>query len=144
MKYNKIYLFGGPGFGKTTIAEKLSADLGYKLISLDEIMFENGHKVEEKTMIRKLKRAIRNESVWLVEGGCLGWSDFLFKEADLVIMLKVSPITALFRILKRYLHNKKFGFRSTLKLCFKTLPAYFDKKVAEYPYKARAKKVIET
>lgn len=143
MKYKKVYLFGGPGFGKTTIGVKLSSIFGYKLISLGTIMYKNGEKIKEKDMVLRLKEEIKNEPMWLVEGGCLGWSDFLFKQADLIIMLKVSLVIALARIIKRYFGYRVYSFQSTLKLCIRTLPAYYSKNVVEYPYKIGAKNIIE-
>lgn len=137
----KIYIFGGPGTGKTIFAQILGQSLGIDVIYLDKIMYENGAKRDEKEMYKLLRSEIDKRKEWIVEGACLGWSDFLFEEVDLVIQLTVNPLVALFRILKRHFRrkNSNFSFRSTLRLCFKTLPAYYSKEIMDYPQRQGAK-----
>ena len=143
MKYKKIYLYGGPGFGKTTTGLILANKFGYKLISLDAIMYKEGKKISEKLMLEELTSLISHEPCWIVDGSCIGWSDILFKTADLVVIFETPFIVALARIIRRFIKQTSFSFNSTLKLCLKTLPAYYTKYVVEYPYKAGAKEIIK-
>lgn len=139
----RVYIFGGPGSGKTTLAKRLSIETGYPCISMDEIMFHNGKKRDEWEMSRILKKEIKKKGAWIIEGGCLGWCDFLFKRVDLVVFLYVPKLIAIYRIIKRYIKERKFSFFSTLKLITKTMPKYYKDDIICYPKRAGAKKMIQ-
>lgn len=134
MKYNKIYIFGGPGVGKTTLANLLANTFNeYKVIHLDSIMFDNfGSKRTEIEMTEILKNEISDVNNWIIEGGTLGWSDFVFDEIDILLYLEAPTVVSLYRIIARHIKTKRHSLLSTFKLCTKTLPAYKSKKIMGY------------
>lgn len=142
-QYKKIFIFGGPAVGKTTFAKKLSDKTGYQLISIDEIMYKNNVKQQETKMKRGLKKKLVGNQTWIVEGSTIGWSDVLFKEADLVIIMRSSRIRCFYRIIKRHFKEKKFSLFSTLRLCIKIMPEYNKEYIIKYPKKVGARNILE-
>ena len=143
--YRRIYIFGGPGVGKTTYSQRLSRDFGHYVISLDSIAYDNtGKKGSESDMKRKLHELLVKEEMWIAEGGYLGWCDELFTQADVVVILQVSRLRSLLRIITRYTtqYDSKYGLLSTCRLCTQVLPSYYKEDVLEYPRLAGSKKVI--
>lgn len=144
-QYKKIFIFGGPAVGKTTFAKKLSYKTGYQLISIDEIMYKNNVKQKETKMKQSLKKKIVGNQTWIVEGSTIGWSDILFKEADLVIVIRSSRFKCLYRIVRRHLKfkEKKFSLYSTVRLCVTIMPEYNKKYIINYPIEAGARNILE-
>ncbi|HEY7294114.1 MAG TPA: AAA family ATPase [Dehalococcoidia bacterium] len=106
----RIHLLGGPGSGKTTLAQQLARALGIPVYELDEVAF-----VDFKTTFGLARRRplaerlatveeIACQPAWISEGIAVGWTDPLLAAADLVVWLDVPWHLALRRIVHRYLH----------------------------------------
>lgn len=139
----KIYIFGGPASGKSVLARELGKRLSLSVFSMDSLVFENGIKLPENEMYKRLREVTRRKN-WIVEGSFLGWSDFILEECDVVIHVKVNLLIAFIRIWKRHIKKKtRFSFLSTVRLSIKTLPAYYKGWVAEYLNKHGAGRVVK-
>lgn len=142
-KYKKIFIFGGPAVGKTTAAKRISKKYDFPLISLDKIMYDGNKKREESEMSRILKKNLASYKSWVIEGGSIGWSDQLFKESDVVIILEASLPTCLYRIIRRYIKERKYTLLSTIIFCLKILPKYYTKSLRHYHNNFHTKNVIK-
>jgi adenylate kinase family enzyme len=77
MKVNKIHIVGGPGSGKTYLAECLSTQLGISSYELDDIFWDNtddcyGVKAEIQQRQNNLLQIVSQEK-WIVEGVYYDW-----------------------------------------------------------------------
>lgn len=120
----RIYITGSAGSGKSTYANKLSKELNIPVYRTDDL-----YNSKEKRMfsIQKIKETIDIDSDWIIEGAY--YIPGYVKAADKVIYIKIGILRTVFRILKRWFKDsevrKKFGFLSTIKLCFTTVRDLF-------------------
>src|SRR5579885_465043 len=110
----RIYIVGGPGSGKTTLAHQLSERLRLPVHELDEIAFIDFKATVGLARRRPLAErlaaveAVARQPAWICEGLAAGWAEALLNASDLVIWLDVPWHCALRRILARYLHAVRF------------------------------------
>jgi shikimate kinase len=102
-RYKKIYLTGGSGTGKTTLAKQLSKLLKITHYRTDRMTYTRNfsRRYSEKEKEKKIK-AIANKKKWIIEG--VHYEDWIkpaFKKADLVILLNLSKRITLWRVYKR-------------------------------------------
>lgn len=102
----KIFIFGPPGSGKTTLAKKLHSDLRIPLYTLDDIFWnrEKGTKnyEERKNIIKK----ILLEKEWIIEGLYKdNLLQFIVISADIICILTPFKILNYWRILKRTIYQ---------------------------------------
>ncbi|HEU5097960.1 MAG TPA: hypothetical protein VFU22_02875 [Roseiflexaceae bacterium] len=100
----RIHIIGGPGSGKTVLAQKLGATFGIPVYQLDEIAFE-GPEFTKRPLETRLDdvRRIAAQHTWVTEGIFIGWTDDLLCGADTIIWLDcVSWRAAVKRIIMRF------------------------------------------
>ncbi len=109
MKYNKIFIVGGIGSGKTTLSNKLSKILNIKNYELDNIAYKRRdihEKRNPKERDQKVKAILKKKN-WIVEGFySRPWIYPFYKEADTVLILNIKPSTSKKRVIKRFLKRK--------------------------------------
>lgn len=103
----RIYIVGGPGAGKSTLARRLQQQLGLPMYGLDQIALEDGGRLRRPVSDRLSRvQAIAAEPTWIAEGIFLYWVDDLLQAADAIIWLDhVHWRTAAWRITLRFLCN---------------------------------------
>lgn len=89
MPPERIYVIGGPGSGKTTLAGRLGALTGITVQHLDEVARVGGGRGPERSDGERAAAvaAILRAERWLVEGVHLGWTRPLLEAADVVVWL---------------------------------------------------------
>ena len=122
--YNKIYIVGPVGSGKTTLARKLSEDYGFYCCELDSIV----HGTDPSTFAGNRKRSVEErdnlfnsvliKDSWIVEDTGRACFGIALQEADSIIQLEPPVPVRLQRILLRWikqnLHLEKCGYNPNL------------------------------
>jgi len=106
----KIHIIGGPGSGKSYMANLISNQKNTKSYDLDDIFWDNslnkfGIKANPKTRDITLQKILLNSS-WIIEGVYYGWLSASFDKADIIIILKTNVYTRDWRIVRRFLKRK--------------------------------------
>lgn len=96
----KIAILGGPGSGKTTLAQNLSALLHVPNHDLDTIGWTHGDDIMAHI---KEAAAIANQPTWIAEGVHIIWTEPLFHHADYIVLLDISWPVAAWRVIRRHI-----------------------------------------
>lgn len=126
MRPSKIYIIGCLGSGKSFLGKKLSEKSGVEHFNLDDVVYldKNFNKREEKERDIILEKIIKKKS-FIMEGVYTkDWILPAIEESSLIIYLDITPLTRLYRFIKRNikqgtLRQKGFFGRSLLVLGFK-------------------------
>jgi adenylate kinase family enzyme len=109
LMYNHILIIGATGSGKTTLAKRLSSILSTPQKSTDDFQYTNHFqtKFSEKERDSKLKKFLQNKK-WIIDGvQAKPWVYPIFKKAEIIIMLRTNRIKLIYRLIKRFLEEKK-------------------------------------
>jgi adenylate kinase family enzyme len=128
----RISLIGPSASGKTTLARKIATRYGLKNFNLDNLLFR---KVNNKKRISVSKEEslviidkISSGKNWVIEG--LHPFDLIFERADLIIWLKPSFLTCIYRQWKRFFtdinQRRDYGFISNVKLSIYIFRQFFE------------------
>ena len=112
-----INVCGSPGSGKSTLSLKLSQILGYKLIDLDDFLYnENCNRKSKDEDILELKQVLTEQNI-LIDGTYSSTLEYRINKVDLFIFTKRNILLSLYRFTKRLLtaKNLKCGERLTWK-----------------------------
>ena len=119
--YNRIYIIGPVGSGKTTLSKILSKKLNIKNYELDKIVWDddNGNIKRTDDEINKMFNEIINNKSWIIED--VGRKKFIdgIKKADITYYIDLPTITIYKRCITRWLKQKlgkeKYNYKPTLK-----------------------------
>lgn len=122
----KIHIIGGPGSGKTFLAEKLSKQLGIPHYDLDDLQWDNasndyGTKRDPQERAAMLDEIIQKDD-WIIEGVYYAWCGKCFEDADKIYLLTVPRRTYRYRIIRRFI-RRKLGVEKGKKETLKSLSA---------------------
>ncbi|HLQ30658.1 MAG TPA: hypothetical protein VK140_15605 [Ktedonobacteraceae bacterium] len=94
----KIHIVGGPGSGKTTLAQDLSSRFHVPHYDLDKVNWEKENVI-----------AIAEQPAWVTEGIYLIWTEPMLYHADCIVLLEISWPVAAWRILHRHISKSLRG-----------------------------------
>lgn len=116
-----MFVFGGPGSGKTYLTSRLSNVLSIQSTSLDELYWDSESKSfsvrrEESERARLLQQLVTQET-WILEGVYYSWVESATNTADLIIVLSPPTWVRQMRLIKRFL-ARRFSKTETRKDTF--------------------------
>ena len=138
--YNKIYIIGPVGSGKTTFASKLSKKYNIKYHSLDAVAHDNknggGTRAPEEA--KKILKDIIKDRKWIIED--TGRNVFIEgrEAANLIYYIKMSRIKAYYRVTKRLINQIKGKEKSHFPNPKFSLIFYYFSKVNQYYKKEKS------
>ncbi len=103
-RYNRIWIIGGSGSGKTHLAQRLSKILKIKNYELDDILWAKKYTLKrpKSSMIKRLYMITKRKK-WIIEGVSSSWIDQGIKKANLVILLIMPSSKIIWRLFLRHL-----------------------------------------
>lgn len=118
----KIHIIGGPGSGKTFLANKLSNELNIPHFDLDDLQWDNttvsyGTKRNIKERDELLNKILQKDN-WIIEGVYYKWCKQCFEAADKIYVIDVPRYKYRYRIIRRFIRRKlglEKGKKETLK-----------------------------
>ncbi len=123
----KIHIIGGPGSGKSYLAERLSKEYGLPHYDLDDIFWDNSTTYGKKRDIKerdKMLDGILTQKDFITEGVYYSWCGKCFEKADCIYLLEVKRYKYRYRIIRRFIRRKlgiEKGKKETLKSLFNLL-----------------------
>lgn len=114
MEKNRIHIFGASGSGTTTLAEKISRELGYFHLDTDDYFwmptepkFTRKRPVEERLLL--MGRDIAQADNAVISGSLTDWGDPLIPLFTLAVRMEMEPSLRMQRLLDR--EHRRFGSR---------------------------------
>jgi len=106
-RLKRIHILGAPGSGKTSLASKLSSELGIKAYDLDSLFWDckapdSWTKIDSQKRNSELERITKLES-WIIEGVYYSWVQPSFKRADVIIVVRTPVWIRHWRIIRRFI-----------------------------------------
>ena len=106
----KIHIIGGPGSGKSFLAEKLSKELGISHFDLDDLQWDNksaSYGIKRSPDERdRLLNDVLSHNDWIIEGVYYAWCQQCFADADIIYVLNVPRYKYRYRIIRRFVRRK--------------------------------------
>jgi adenylate kinase family enzyme len=106
----RIYVVGGPGSGKTTLAVALSRDLGIPLLQLDDVWVRSYERERTDSRITSAARQFRQALVadyiarddWVIEGAEPPFLEAFAQASDVIVWCDLSFTRAAARMIRRH------------------------------------------
>lgn len=103
---SKISIIGGPGTGKSTLANNLGKELNLPIYHLDGINYLEKWEIRDKKERDKIILEKINGDKWVMDGTYRSTLESRIKKSDMIIFLNYSTLAKLKGIFSRYLKNK--------------------------------------
>ena len=101
---HRIYITGGAGVGKTTLARKLAESTGFPQFELDWLLWgrdDTGERVLASDHV-EIVSDLAAKPNWIADGMFVGFAQEIWQTADLIIFLDISLRNMLWRIFWRH------------------------------------------
>ncbi len=111
---NVIHIFGASGSGTTTLARKIAAELGYRMMDTDDYFWlPTAEKYTEKRPVEErlalMNRDIDSADNVVISGSLTGWGDVLIPRFTLVVRIVMDPDLRIERLKQR--EKERYGAR---------------------------------
>lgn len=105
-RFNKIYIIGVVGSGKTTLAAHLSKQLDIPYYSLDNLIYDDNNIKRKNEEVEKLFSQILSKNNFIIEDVGRGIFNDGIKKVDVIIYLDIKKRIIKRRIFTRWLKQK--------------------------------------
>lgn len=102
----RILIIGGPGTGKTTLANSLGEELDLQVYHLDGIHHLENWEKRDKDQRDEMILKIAKKEQWIMDGTYRSTLEKRVKRAEMILFLNYSTAAKLKGILSRYRKNK--------------------------------------
>lgn len=137
----KITIVGGPGTGKTTLAQKLGEILNLPVIHIDAVNYKpNWEEVRKEKRDKLILEKIKNEK-WISDGNYSSTLKERIEKSDLIIWLDYSSLDIIKGVFSRNIKNFNKE-KQEIPGCKERIDWKFFKYVVTYRRKAR-NKIVE-
>lgn len=103
----RIALFGLPGSGKSTFADRLGKILNIPVHHLDRHFFVENWKERDRQEFLSIQQTMVDQECWIIEGNSIASLEMRFARADVVIYFHFTRFVCLWRVFKRlFIHDK--------------------------------------
>lgn len=99
--YNKIWIIGPPGAGKSWLSENICMRIGSKHVELDKIYWIIGWRRRSEKEFRDIVEEKLNAESWVVDGYYNEVNDLILLHEPAVVLLKNNIVVLLVRVLLR-------------------------------------------
>ncbi len=104
--YKHIHIFGASGSGATTIAKKVSTQVGYSHFDSDDYFWLKTDEPyteerDKQECLDSLKTDLQSNKQWILSGSLTGWGEELLPFFDLVIFVQVPSDIRIVRLKNR-------------------------------------------
>ena len=113
---SRILVLGGPGAGKTTLARRISQQLGLPAYCLDDLGWRNHVSRTAEERQADIEHILQ-QARWVVDGIVYSWGTPLAEGADAMVWLEIPWRVAAWRIIRRHVladlrrNNAHSGYR---------------------------------
>jgi adenylate kinase family enzyme len=96
----RIYITGGAGSGKTTLAKSLAGRTDFPFFELDTVIqdYEGSGELETAEVRLRSMIEIASKPEWIAEGNFVGFAQEIWKQAGLIVFIESNLRTTLWRI----------------------------------------------
>lgn len=101
--YNKFWIIGPPGAGKSWLSKNICMRIGSKHVELDNIYWLKGWRRRSKKEFRDIVEETLNAESWVVDGYYNEVNDLILLHEPAVVLLKNNIVVLLIRVLLRSL-----------------------------------------
>lgn len=105
----KLLLIGSPGAGKSTVARRLSHELGLPLLHLDKVWHAMDYSEDARQQFKQtVEDFMTSQDNWLIDGNYANRLPQRLAKADAVIWLDFPRWLCCYRVIKRSLLTRLF------------------------------------
>lgn len=102
----KILIVGVSGAGKSTLARQLHRELGLQVHHLDSLFWKPGWEMPDAQEWEQKLKALARQDSWIIDGNFASSYSILMPTADVILVLEVQTLVAIYRVLKRMIMTR--------------------------------------
>jgi adenylate kinase family enzyme len=127
-KYNRIWILGGTGSGKSFLAKRLSGKLSLPAHTTDFFVYSKDFKKKYSPEIKSRKiLEVSKRKKWIIEGvHRADWILPAFDKSDFIIFIDTKVFTRLYRVFRREFFEKRVNLKSFPRIIYYALIYFFD------------------